>query len=641
MIKIFTLFILFLSFSSWGRTLENLEAIKLDDLGKKVTHKFYLQYDLPSTKFSTADLKDLKETEVGKEIELSYTNTATGFVFKLAPGQTEKDTVLHFNHTLSGKVELFKLGASGDWERVLITGSEIPYNERILKGYELAFPIQFDAEKETTYLLRRHSHHRFDAKVELCTKQEYIQSQTILQTYYFFYIGALFSLIFYNLFLYFASREKNYLYYCLFGFAISFTVMAMTGFIDNLFSFLNVSLSQHLILFSSSSLMTCILFARSFNNLDQITPRLVKVLHFIFGGTLFIFLAAIGPWDKFFGGAHLGTLIDIFIPLGVFLMIVGAFISYRKGNVMAKFYLVSWFFMFGGTFIYFAHYTKLLERNFLTSHSIMWGNVFEMIVVSLGLAYKIAILDREKKEALILARGKREYERLVRVLLHDIGNPLNLIKYYVSMKTKSPESFQKNEEKAWNKISLGTNKIKEIIEFHRDQEMNISKEASELKLEKISLEDIVEESKAIFEESLEFKQLSFEVEGSKPEGSFVLAERISLINEVLNNILSNAIKFSFEGGTIKLEILSSGDTVTLKVTDQGVGMTSDRLRQFNEKGSLSSQKGTSGEEGTGFGLYLAKSYMELYGGSLRVESTHLTSDRRNHGTSFHLNFNRC
>ena len=36
-----------------------------------------------------------------------------------------------------------------------------------------------------------------------------------------------------------------------------------------------------------------------------------------------------------------------------------------------------------------------------------------------------------------------------------------------------------------------------------------------------------------------------EVEGSSPEGSFVLAERISLINEVLNNILSNAIKFSF------------------------------------------------------------------------------------------------
>lgn len=632
----YLVFLLIITFSTFAKPWDGLEPIGVEDLGKAVTHKFLLINKLSKTEIQSSELE--KAVPVEKEIKLPYTNFGTGFIFKLAPGNMESDVLLHFNHALSGKIELFELSGSGEWEKKLVTGSEVPYNKRIVKGYELGVPVEFDKEVEKTFLIRRTSHHRFDSRVELKTVKQFIASQNVLKTYYYFYIGALFSLIFYNLFLFFATREMNYLYYCLFGFSISMTVIAMTGFIDNLFGFFGVSISQHLILFSSLSLMTSIIFARNFLNLDRLTPKIVKALKFVFGTTLFIFVASLGPWNKALGGSHLGTLIDVCIPVGVLLMIAGGIIAFRKGNVMAKFYLGSWFFMFGGTFLYFAHYAGILERNVLTSHAIMWGNVLEMVVVSLGLAYKIAILDREKKEALILARGKRKYERMVRVLLHDIGNPLNLIRHYLNLKVKSPEKFEKNEDKAWAKINLGAEKIKDIIDFHRDQESNIAKEGGEITLTEVDIKSVVEESKALFEEAIEFKQLSFEIVGDLESLPNIQAEKISLVNEVLNNIISNAIKFSYEGGKIEIEVKKENDLVIIRIKDQGKGIPQERLKSFQERGSLSSEKGTLGEEGTGFGLYLARSYMDLYGGSMSIESTPISSDRRNHGTTFSLAF---
>jgi signal transduction histidine kinase len=630
--------ILLFSFSLKAKSLEDLVPIVPDDIGKNITEKLLCKKGLSKTVIKSDELNDLEP--IKNEIKVPYTNSATGFIFKVGKGFHDEKLILHFNHALSGQIELFQLKSGGDWKRLLVTGSEIPYKKRIVKGYELALPFEFHPEDEKTFLVRRLSHHRFDAQVTLKELDEFTADQTVLKTYYYFYIGALFSLIFYNLFLFFATREKNYLYYCLFGFAISMTVIAMTGFIDNLFGFMGVSLSQHLILFSSSSLMTSIIFVRNFLSLDRYSPKIVKALKFVFGATLFIFIASLGPWGKHLGGAHLGTLVDICIPLGILLMIAGAVIAFNKGNVMAKFYLTSWFFMFGGTFLYFAHYAGILERNFLTSHAIMWGNVLEMIVVSLGLAYKIAILDREKKEALIMARGKREYERMVRVLLHDIGNPLNLIRYYLNLKTKSPEKFEKNEEKAWEKINLGAEKIKDIIAFHRDQEMNMAKDGHQLNLVEVNLKEVLEELKALFEESLEFKQLKFEITGEQESIPSIKAEKTSLINEVFNNIVSNAIKFSFEGGKIEIAVSTEGENIIARVIDQGKGITQERIRHFQEKGSLNSEKGTLGEEGTGFGLYLAKSYMELYGGSMSIESTSIQSDRRNHGSTFILSFKK-
>lgn len=620
-----------------------LDSKLLSDILAKenVTTFIGLNYKVEGGEFP-ADEDTQKLNYETSEVKLNYSNDKHALVASFAPVDEEilkKDLVLTLNHSLAGKVEVFRRIDKQAWEKVGITGSEVGFNERLIPGFELAIPLDLSADQNVTYLMRRKSKHRFDAKAFVMSQQAYSLEQSTLRNYYFFYWGAFIALLVYNTFLFIATKEKDYFFYLIFGMAIHVTVLAMTGFLDYLLAPLGVTGSQNLILFSSSSLMSSMYFAYRYNNLGIYSPRGLKLMKVIGAFTLYIFLAALGPWEDFFGGAKLGTIIDILLPAGILTMIGTAFVALRKGHTLARFYLTSWLFMFIGALIYFGHYTSLIPRNFITSHGVMWGNLLEMLIVSWGLAYKVSILDREKEEAFIKAKGKQEYERLVRVLLHDIANPLNLIQYYADLNFRNPQLFREKEGKAWEKINLGISKIREIITFHRKQEMNLSKNFRSIDIEEVPLKKALEHCESVFEEVLDKKKITLLIDDC--EGLKVFAERVSLTNEVFSNLVSNAIKFSYEGGQVTVNVEEKGKFVHVIIRDQGRGMEKENIKAFIDNKGIKSELGTQGEEGTGYGLYLVKSYMNLYGGQVLVESTPKDTHPTSHGTSFTLIFKKA
>ena len=98
----------------------------------------------------------------------------------------------------------------------------------------------------------------------------------------------------------------------------------------------------------------------------------------------------------------------------------------------------------------------------------------------------------------------------------------------------------------------------------------------------------------------------------------VLAEEVSLINSVLMNLLTNAIKFSHKGGVITVSALEDEESTCLRIIDEGTGIPEAMIPHlFNvEKGK--SMKGTGGEKGSGFGLPLVKKFMTAYGGTIEM-----------------------
>lgn len=95
------------------------------------------------------------------------------------------------------------------------------------------------------------------------------------------------------------------------------------------------------------------------------------------------------------------------------------------------------------------------------------------------------------------------------------------------------------------------------------------------------------------------------------------ASRLSMAVE---NLLSNASKYTPDGGTLAIETLQTHDNLILKVTDNGVGIPKDSIPKLFSKfvrldNPLSGKRG-----GTGLGLYLAKQIVELHGGTIRVQS---------------------
>lgn len=95
---------------------------------------------------------------------------------------------------------------------------------------------------------------------------------------------------------------------------------------------------------------------------------------------------------------------------------------------------------------------------------------------------------------------------------------------------------------------------------------------------------------------------------------------MNMINTVLRNLISNAIKFTDEGGQVTVSAVTESNRVKIKVADTGIGITQKNLpRLFEIDGNLK-MRGTAGEKGTGLGLILCREFIEKHKGAIWTES---------------------
>ena len=118
----------------------------------------------------------------------------------------------------------------------------------------------------------------------------------------------------------------------------------------------------------------------------------------------------------------------------------------------------------------------------------------------------------------------------------------------------------------------------------------------------------------------------------------IIAEEVSLINSVLNNLLTNAIKFSHSDSSVRVYSEVDDNRVFLWINDQGIGMRPELKRDLFNPAKPTTRAGTKGETGTGFGMPLVKRFMEGYGGSIEVYSNSEATHPNDHGTRIKLRF---
>lgn len=220
---------------------------------------------------------------------------------------------------------------------------------------------------------------------------------------------------------------------------------------------------------------------------------------------------------------------------------------------------------------------------------------------------------------------KDRYQNLVRILCHDISNPLTTISFALNIgqKTKNPEHYQR--------ISKATDVITRLIAQVRKEEVETTK-AQEVTLEAIDLPEVFNEVSVLFYHPAKRKGITLKVECKTKRQALGVAATFSTV--VLSNLVSNSIKFSHPGDSIKLTAHDDKDSVLITVQDEGVGIESKELDDiFNRRSSPQSQDGTSGESGTGFGMVQVASYVESFGGSIQVTSSR---DSKDHGTTISI-----
>ena len=154
--------------------------------------------------------------------------------------------------------------------------------------------------------------------------------------------------------------------------------------------------------------------------------------------------------------------------------------------------------------------------------------------------------------------------------------------------------------------------LNNLLEWSRSQTGNI-----EFKPETFDIASLLKENKELLGTQAQNKRIS--VLEDLNGGVLVKAHRHSL-NTVVRNLISNAIKFTPDGGLIKLSLQQTNGHVQVSIADTGVGMGQDVIGKLFRLDAKHTTKGTANEKGTGLGLILCKDFVEKNGGKLWVES---------------------
>jgi two-component system sensor histidine kinase/response regulator len=212
-----------------------------------------------------------------------------------------------------------------------------------------------------------------------------------------------------------------------------------------------------------------------------------------------------------------------------------------------------------------------------------------------------------------LVGRNRDYQEMLHILCHDLANPLSNVQSVLSLIEDDPEGFEDFLPDMSRTVAQGL----EIIEQVREAR---SLDEKGLKIETVDLSEAILASRTTLKYRFSDKGVALVIPENVPP-ILIKAEKVSLVNSVLNNLLTNAVKFTPAGKMVTVSTKIVDDRVLLTITDEGIGMPDDIITElFNPLSRKSHREGTDGEAGTGFGMPLVMTFMTAYGGLIEVQS---------------------
>lgn len=228
--------------------------------------------------------------------------------------------------------------------------------------------------------------------------------------------------------------------------------------------------------------------------------------------------------------------------------------------------------------------------------------------------WKDFVKNLEQKRELILANETKD--KLFSIIAHDLRGPIgSLVNMFELLEDETlfTEKEKKEAEIAMKKSTKSTYALLEnLLRWSRLQNGTIEFDPQE-----INCFDIVEQCFTLLKNLSKNKKISL-INNIKND-LYAYADK-EMITTVIRNLISNAIKFTNENGTIEVNADKKDYFIFISVKDNGVGISNkniDKLFTISEK---ISSTGTSGEQGTGLGLVLCKEFVEKNNGKIWVES---------------------
>lgn len=240
--------------------------------------------------------------------------------------------------------------------------------------------------------------------------------------------------------------------------------------------------------------------------------------------------------------------------------------------------------------------------------------------------------DQLKHKSHELSEAYIDICNLLRIMTHDQNNYLaiTLANAEIIPKISDSSQIQKRAENIQWAVKAQRDLIQKISRFDA-----LKSGKSSYELSAINLADALAKTMTTFEAQLLDKHITLEIDNQCPPDTKVMVDQTIFVSSILNNLISNGIKFSQKGSKIKMTCLPYGNNqVKLKVKDHGIGIPPELLAGLFSFNVRTTRLGTSGEKGTGFGMPIVKSLVEKMKGTIEVQSSEKTDEDSDHGTTF-------
>lgn len=342
-------------------------------------------------------------------LNLDHVDDAVWIKLVIMNQSADSDLVVQIENPLVDSVDLFLI-QTGVYLRQHIYMLE-PFSNREIRSTFLSFPIKVKTRQQVEILMRIKNTEQMLLPVSVSTYQSVLNQSNQRDLVFGIFIGVILVMLFYNLFVFYSTKDSNYLYYVIYIFFIGIAQITMSGeSLSLLFGFYPIAFKYFIIVLPALSGVFAVVFIRQFLHTKLFEPKLDIAL------TIVQFLYLLTAIARILGWFHVSSrMMDLFGIPGVILVYVVAIRIYNKGIKSALYFLIAWSVFILGVLLFVLRNLNILPFNNITSYTLPMGAAFEVALLSFALADKINTLQAQKlekeKEALEAAL---ENEKLIR-----------------------------------------------------------------------------------------------------------------------------------------------------------------------------------------------------------------------------------